>query len=93
MLTLNDDNLSLRYPCPRPETTHEILRRALELAPELAPPGNGVAREPTVGDLLPLIVEEGCGLRPARNGGIRLEMEWAKSARDKDKIPVVYNYG
>lgn len=81
------------YPHPRPETTRDILRRALELVPELAPPGSRSEHEPTVDDLLPLVVEEGCGLRPARNGGIRLEMEWAKAARDSGRIPVVHNYG
>jgi len=44
-------------------------------------------------DLLPLIVEEGCGLRPARKGGIKLEMEWAEAVRENGRIPVVHNYG
>jgi D-amino-acid oxidase len=82
-----------RYPCPRPEATRDLLKRAIELAPELAPLECRSAREPSVDDLLPLVVEEGCGLRPARNGGIRLEVEWVKLGRDQDRIPVVYNYG
>lgn len=68
--------------------------RGLELVSELAPPEIRYIGKPVVDDLLPLIIEEGCGLRPARNGGIRLEMEWAKSARDKGHdIPIVHNYG
>ncbi|KAJ7696778.1 D-amino-acid oxidase [Mycena rosella] len=38
------------------------------------------------------IIEEGCGLRPARKGGIRLEVEWADS-QDQKKVPVIFNYG
>jgi D-amino-acid oxidase len=57
--------------------------------------------------LHPLVVEEGCGLRPARHGGIRLEVEWHEAVRrtgdrsdsdadtDKkvEKVVVVYHYG
>jgi hypothetical protein len=68
--------------------------RGLELVSELAPPEIRSIGKPTVDDLLPLIIEEGCGLRPARNGGIRLELEWANLAGDKDgDIPIVHNYG
>ncbi|KAF7348437.1 Nuclear export factor [Mycena venus] len=42
--------------------------------------------------LQPIIIEEGCGLRPARKGGIRLEVEWFAIA-NQNKVPVVYNYG
>ncbi|EIW77069.1 nucleotide-binding domain-containing protein [Coniophora puteana RWD-64-598 SS2] len=39
-------------------------------------------------------LEAGCGLRPAREGGVRLEVEWHSAGKQKDvKIPVVYNYG
>ena len=72
------------YPKPRPETTISILKRAIALAPELAPPGT---KAPTYEDLIPLIVEDGCGLRPGRKGGIRLERETVSG------IPVVHNYG
>jgi D-amino-acid oxidase len=47
--------------------------------------------ELSVDDLLPLVIEEGCGLRPARKGGIRLETEWV--TRGADKVPIVFNYG
>jgi hypothetical protein len=72
------------YPKPRPETKIEILKRSIALAPELAPPGT---KNPTYEDLIPLVIEDGCGLRPGRRGGIRLERETVSG------IPVVHNYG
>lgn len=72
------------YPKPRPETKIAILKRAIALAPELAPPGT---KNPTHEDLIPLVIEDGCGLRPGRKGGIRLERESVSG------IPVVHNYG
>ena len=72
------------YPRSRPETRIEILKRAIALAPEIAPPGT---KKPTYEDLIPLIIEDGCGLRPGRKGGIRLEREIVSG------IPVIYNYG
>ncbi|EIN08914.1 D-amino-acid oxidase [Punctularia strigosozonata HHB-11173 SS5] len=82
------------YPTPRPDITLDILQRSLKLAPELVPPSVRAHKqdpELTVDDLLPLVIEEGCGLRPARKGGIRLETEWV--ARGDEKVPVVFNYG
>lgn len=83
------------YPVPRPETTQDILERALKLCPELAPPEVRAIRAPTVDDLLPHVITEGCGLRPARKGGFRLELEWVDGAKVKrtGRIPVVHNYG
>jgi len=72
------------YPKPRSETRIDILKRAIALAPELAPPGT---KNPTYEDLIPLIIEDGCGLRPGRKGGIRLERETV------DGVPVIHNYG
>ena len=72
------------YSKPRPKTKTSILKRAITLAPELAPPGT---ENPTYEDLIPLIIEEGCGLRPGRKGGIRLERETVSG------VPVVHNYG
>ena len=76
----------------RPEQTSDVLERALQLCPQLAPPEIRSVREPTVEDLLPLIIEEGCGFRPVRKGGVRLEVEWF-GTRTGGKVPVVYNYG
>jgi len=51
-------------------------------------------RKPTIEDLKPLIIEEGCGLRPARKGGIRLQSEWVRVPGSKQlMVPIIYNYG
>ncbi|GLB39080.1 putative FAD dependent oxidoreductase [Lyophyllum shimeji] len=75
------------HPRPRPETTRDILQRVLALCPEIAPPDIRAVREPTIDDVLPIVIEEGCGLRPGRKGGIRLEVD------DGGKVPIVHNYG
>lgn len=80
-----------RYPVARPETTTEILERCLALCPELAPPEIRAQRTPTIDDLRPLIIEEGCGFRPSRKGGVRVEA--SKVSVDGKGIPIVYNYG
>ncbi|KAL0576846.1 hypothetical protein V5O48_005143 [Marasmius crinis-equi] len=81
------------YPTARPETHEDILHGALASLPELAPPEVRAERKPTVDDLRPLIVEAGCGLRPARKGGIRLEsLPFQLPGRDR-KVPVITNYG
>ena len=82
-----------RYPVPRPETKQKILETAITLCPELAPPEVRAVRKPTVEDVLPYVIEEGCGLRPARKGGIRLEVEWFKRGSTSNVVPVVHNYG
>lgn len=85
------------YPHPRIETGRAIMAHALALMPDLLPPDvrkrnseNGVA--PSVADLEPLVIEHGCGLRPARKGGIRVEGSTHTTAEGKT-FPVVYNYG
>ncbi|KAG8795295.1 hypothetical protein FRC12_016309 [Ceratobasidium sp. 428] len=80
------------YPHPRPEATDDIIARTLLIAPEIAPPesrANG--RTPSVEDVKKIVIETGCGLRPCRKGGIRLEIgsvEW-----EGGKTPMVFNYG
>lgn len=92
------------HAAPRPETTADILRRCLALAPELVPPEKRAKdAEPTVDALFPFVIEEGCGLRPARKGGIRLEVEWVERGVGRDTVlekqveaeavPIVFNYG
>ncbi|KAI0938425.1 hypothetical protein AcV5_000111 [Taiwanofungus camphoratus] len=81
------------YPVARLETTEDILQRCLALWPEIAPPYVRAERTPTVDDLRPLILEEGCGFRPARKGGIRLGVEWIDGRKGNSKIPMVFNYG
>ncbi|KAG8815673.1 hypothetical protein FRC20_002983 [Serendipita sp. 405] len=80
------------YPHPLKEVTDDILKRGLELCPELVPESMRTETLPTVADIKPLIIEEGCGLRPARTGGIRLESVPMES-REQKTIPVVFNYG
>ncbi|KAJ7576685.1 hypothetical protein C8J56DRAFT_1117062 [Mycena floridula] len=60
------------YPKPRPETREKILKHAFDLYPELEDVD---------------IVEDGCSLRPARKGGIWLEVDSYKG------VPLVFNYG
>jgi D-amino-acid oxidase len=85
------------HPNPQPEITKDIIARCLELCPEIAPPAardNG--RAPTVDEVVPIVVESGCGLRPARKSGLRIErdiLEIEGTGLKSRKIPVVYNYG
>lgn len=81
-----------RYPVPRAADRTYILKNVLELCPDLVPPSVRASREPTIEDLKTLIVDEGCGLRPGRKGGIRLEVG-SLERTGGGKIPVVYNYG
>lgn len=67
------------------------MEKALALWPEIAPPEVRKERPPTVKDLYPMIVEDGLGLRPHRNEGIRLEVEWVEA--HGAKAPVVFHYG
>ncbi|KAJ3508067.1 hypothetical protein NMY22_g16731 [Coprinellus aureogranulatus] len=79
---------------PRPETTRDIIERNLKFAPEIIPPHlRKNAEKPTVEDVLPLVVEEGCGFRPGRIGGLRLEAGSIQVPKTDKTIPVVYNYG
>lgn len=83
-----------RFPCPRPETTRDILERSFALCPELAPPEIREKREPTLDDVVALVIEDGCGLRPSRRGGIRLEVEWVELEKNNGRrVPVIFNYG
>jgi hypothetical protein len=78
---------------PRTEITRDILERGFALCPELASPDIRVERKPTIDDVLPHIVSEGCGFRPARKGGVRLEVEWTEGIGGRGRVPVIHNYG
>jgi hypothetical protein len=100
LLTISSQLLYFRSATPRPEITESILERALKFYPEIfAPPEVLAKRKPTLEDIRPRIIEEGCGLRPARKGGIRLGVEWTNSvkpgaASEKEKkVPLIFNYG
>ncbi|GAA6023697.1 hypothetical protein JCM10207_008752 [Rhodosporidiobolus poonsookiae] len=67
---------------PRPELARRIKQRCLALEPDLLPPDK---RGGTIDDLD--VVEDAVGLRPTRQGGIRLEID------STGEIPVVHNYG
>jgi D-amino-acid oxidase len=85
-----------RYPHPRPETTRSILAGVLKLAPDIVLPRLRANPDgpPQVEDAQALIIEEGCGFRPARHGGIRLSVDWTPTGPNAEKkIPVVFNYG
>lgn len=60
-----------REPLPRKETTSMILERALALCPDLIPP----EKRQSLGSQGLEIIQEGCGLRPTRKGGVRIEVE------------------
>jgi len=80
------------FPHARPETTEVILQRGLEVCPELAPPASRAnGRTPTIDDLKSILIESGCGFRPGRRGGIRVESETMTTLGKS--IPVVHNYG
>ncbi|GAA6051151.1 hypothetical protein JCM3770_002564 [Rhodotorula araucariae] len=73
-------------PRPRPDMVRRIKERCLALCPELLPPAK---RGGTIDDLD--VVEDAVGLRPTREGGIRLEIG-SLHAEGRD-VPVVHNYG
>ena len=81
------------YPAARPETTTDIIERCLALFPEIVPPAIRAERKGTVDDVRALVVEEGCGFRPQRKGGIRLDVEWIPGREGQAKVPMVFNYG
>lgn len=84
------------YPHASPETTEDIISRTLAIAPEIAPPesrSNG--RIPTIDDVKSIMIEAGCGLRPGRKGGIRLDVgkvDWFEENTSRS-TPLVFNYG
>lgn len=62
-----------------PNLTQRIMKRAIELCPELVKPGQGVEGLD--------VIKTYAGLRPFRIGGVRLEKEVI------DDVVVVHNYG
>lgn len=88
--------LILRHKDARPETTRDILARAIEICPQLAPPAVRLSgRTPSPDDLLPIVEMEIVGFRPSRkprsetDSGLRLE----RGEPLRDGIDVVFNYG
>ncbi|GAA5976723.1 hypothetical protein JCM10908_005607 [Rhodotorula pacifica] len=74
---------------PRPETTADILRRAVEICPQLANP-RGAGE--TI-DLRSILQAEVVGFRPTRDAGIRLEPGTLSLDGGSRHLAVVHNYG
>ncbi|KAK5165066.1 D-amino acid oxidase [Saxophila tyrrhenica] len=64
---------------PDPNLATRIMKRAVDLCPELVPAGKGIEALS--------VVRHGVGLRPMREGSIRVEKEVIEG------VPVVHNYG
>ncbi|KAJ7098334.1 D-amino-acid oxidase [Mycena epipterygia] len=75
------------HPNSRPETVKLIKERGIEAYPELLPPNKRELRN--IKDLD--VVEECVGLRPTRNGGVRLEITSLNVGCKS--FPIVHNYG
>lgn len=69
---------------PDPNLATRIMKRAVMLCPQLVPQGAGIEGLS--------VIRHGVGLRPMRNGGIRVEKE-VISGLDGRKVAVVHNYG
>ncbi|KAK4504533.1 hypothetical protein PRZ48_005449 [Zasmidium cellare] len=69
---------------PDPSLAIRILTRAIELDPTLVPKGKGIEALS--------VVRHTVGLRPQREGGIRLERD-VIGTKDGRKVDVVHNYG
>ncbi|CAK1358617.1 unnamed protein product [Cercospora beticola] len=69
---------------PDPNLATRIMKRAIGLCPGLVPKGAGIEALS--------VVRHGVGLRPMREGGIRVEKE-VLSGPGGQKVTVVHNYG
>jgi len=69
---------------PDPNLAIRIMKRAIELCPELVPKGKGIEALD--------IIRHGVGLRPMRKDGIRIERDSVKAPNGK-QLTVIHNYG
>ncbi|GAA5900286.1 FAD-dependent oxidoreductase [Sporobolomyces salmoneus] len=74
---------------PREDMSRRIKTRCLDLCRELLPPSK--REKGSIDDLE--VVEEAVGLRPTREGGIRLEIEEIEGNEPGRKLKVVHHYG
>nr|BAD13387.1 D-aspartate oxidase [Vanrija humicola] len=75
-------------PYPRDETVTDILTRALQICPDIAPPyARSWPKDDQVAALRSIVVRDAVGFRPSRAGGARVALASAAGMR------VVYNYG
>ena len=86
-MTLNLVELLYRDSKPRGDMSTRIKTRCLALCPDLLPPSK--RENGTIADLE--VVEEAVGLRPTREGGIRLEVAEIEEAGRR--LKVVHHYG
>jgi glycine/D-amino acid oxidase-like deaminating enzyme len=92
------------YPYPRPDTTEDILKRALEICPGLKPANQSAASlhpESTSQNTAPsrqgsplsgMVIDQLVGFRPSRRDGVRLEYG-PNLNLGSEPTTVVYNYG
>lgn len=73
---LQKDNWESQYD---PNLAIRIMKRAVKLCPKLVPEGRGIEALS--------VIRHGVGLRPMRNGGIRIEKE------EVEGVKVVHHYG
>ena len=81
---------------PRRDTRKDILRRALEICPDLLPPNEramGRGGQEAWKRLEKLVLGDVVGFRPARKAGIRLELGNDVAIDGRRRIGVVHNYG
>jgi len=71
-------------PNPEPNIAMRIMKRALEVCPELTG-GKGIEGLD--------IIRHGVGLRPLRVGGVRIEKEMVSLKEGGGEVAVVHNYG
>ncbi|SMY27957.1 unnamed protein product [Zymoseptoria tritici ST99CH_1A5] len=69
---------------PDPNLAVRIMKRAVELCPQMVPPGAGIEALS--------VIRHGVGLRPMREDGIRVDKE-VIAGPDGRKVAVVHNYG
>lgn len=67
-----------------PNLAIRIMKRAVELCPNMVPEGKGIAGLS--------VIRHGVGLRPMREGGIRVEKDIIAGS-DGRKVAVIHNYG
>lgn len=100
---------TLRHESPRPETTVDIVRRAVEICPQLEQrptakpytaslPASAKHQTEHV-DLQSIAIKSVVGFRPTRAAGIRLELDLNgvkgvdDTATESASIPLIHNYG
>lgn len=76
-------------PNARQETSEMIMRRGIALCPDLLPEDKRA--EGTIEDLD--VVEYGCGFRPSRHGGPRIEIDKESVVWENKEVKVLHNYG